>query len=66
MDHNMDMVMILNYDYATHKAAETSKCTSITGHFDGHTDTLKRYMQHHPMQHGQGYTGSHCTPPSGN
>ena len=48
------------------KEAVTSKCTSITGHFDGHADALKRYMQHHPMQHGQGYTGSHCTPPSGN
>ena len=23
-------------------------------------------MRHHPMQHVQGYTGSHWTPPSGN
>ena len=26
---------------------------------------LKRYMQHHPMQHVQGYSGSHWTLPSG-
>jgi hypothetical protein len=23
-------------------------------------------MQHHPMQHDQGFTGSHWMPPSGN
>jgi hypothetical protein len=35
-------------------------------HFDGHDEALKQYMWHHPMQHVQGYTGSHWTLPSGN
>ncbi len=26
---------------------------------DGHGEALKRYMRHRPMQHVQGYTGSH-------
>jgi len=42
-----------------------NECTSVAAHFDGHAKALKRYMQHRPMQHVQGYTGSHWTPPSG-
>jgi len=34
-------------------------------YFDGHGEALKQYMRHRPMQHVQGYTGSHWTPPSG-
>ena len=34
-------------------------------HFDGHGEALKQYMRHRPMQHVQGYTGSHWTPPLG-
>ena len=34
-------------------------------HVDGHGEALKRYMRHRPMQHVQGYTGSHWMPPSG-
>jgi hypothetical protein len=44
----------------------TNKCTSIAGHFDGHVEALKQYMRHCPMQHVQGYTGSHWMLPSGN
>jgi len=32
---------------------------------DGHVEVLKQYMRHLPMQHDQGFTGSHWTPPSG-
>ena len=42
-----------------------SNCTSIAGHFDGHADALKQYGVHHPIQHVQGYSGSHWMPPSG-
>ena len=42
-----------------------NKCTSITGHFDGRAKALKRFMQHHPMQHDQGFHKSHWMPPSG-
>jgi hypothetical protein len=43
-----------------------NKRPSVAGHFDGHGEALKRYMQHRPMQHVQGYTKSHWTLPSGN
>ena len=42
-----------------------NECTSAAAHFDGYVEALKQYMQHLPMQHVQGYTGSHWTPPSG-
>ncbi len=42
-----------------------NKCPSVAGHFDGHGVGLKRQMRHLPMQHVQGYTGSHWMPPSG-
>jgi hypothetical protein len=41
------------------------KYTSVTGHFNGYVEALKQYMQHHPMQHVLGYTGSHWMLPSG-
>jgi hypothetical protein len=41
------------------------KCTSIAGNFNGHGGAPMRYGAHHPMQHDQGLTGSHWTPPSG-
>jgi hypothetical protein len=42
-----------------------NECTSIAGHFDDHVEVLKRYMLHRPMQHVQGYSGSHWMPPLG-
>jgi hypothetical protein len=35
------------------------------GLFDGHGGELMQYEAHRPMQHDQGFTGSHWTPPSG-
>ena len=43
-----------------------NECTSIAGYFDGRAEALKRYMWHRPMQHDQGFAGSHWTPPKGN
>ena len=43
-----------------------NKLISVDGRFDGHAEALKRYTRHCPMQHDQGYIGSHWTPPSGN
>ncbi len=42
-----------------------SECASVAGHFDGHAEALKRSTWHHPMQHVQGYKGSHWMLPSG-
>ena len=43
-----------------------NKFTSIAGHFDGHGGAPVRYGMHRPMQHDQGFTESHWTPPLGN
>ena len=37
----------------------TNKRTSVAVHFDGHTETMKQYMRHRPMQYVQGYSGTH-------
>jgi len=61
MDHNM----ALSYDYAKQQSWAMNEGTSIAGHFNGRAEALKRYMRHCPMQHDQGFTGSHWTPPLG-
>ena len=43
----------------------TNECTSVTCHFDGHGGSPVQYKAHRPMQHDQGFTGSHWTPPLG-
>jgi hypothetical protein len=43
----------------------TNKCTSIVGHYDDHSGAPGQYRWHCPMQHVQGYLGSHWTLPSG-
>jgi hypothetical protein len=45
---------------------ETNKCTSVAGHFDGHTEMLKQHMWHCLMQHVQVYTKSCWMLPLGN
>jgi len=40
-------------------AAAANECTSVAGHFDGHGGAPVQYEGHHPMQHYQGFTGSH-------
>jgi hypothetical protein len=41
------------------------KYTRFTGHFDGHADVPVQCRAHPPMEHDQGFTGSHRTSPSG-
>jgi hypothetical protein len=38
------------------------RLSSNAGHSDGHGEVLKRYMQHLPIQHVQGYTRSQWMP----
>jgi hypothetical protein len=47
------------------KSAMTNKWTLSAGRFDGHGGAPEQYRQHRPMQHVQGYSGSHWTPASG-
>jgi hypothetical protein len=42
-----------------------NECTSVTGNFYGHGGVPMRYGAYCLMQHDQGFTGSHWTPPSG-
>ena len=48
------------------KSSMTIKCTCVAAHFDGLMDVLVLCGVHPPMQHVQGYSGSHWMPPSGN
>ena len=45
--------------------AAANECTSAVCHFDGHGGAPVQYEAHRLMQHDQGFTGSHWTPPSG-
>jgi hypothetical protein len=47
------------------KLAMTNKCTSIVGHFNGHSGAPGQYRWHCPMWHVQGYLRSHWMPPLG-
>ncbi len=44
----------------------TILCTVSAGRFDGHGGLPVQYEAHCLMQHVQGYSGSHWTPPLGN
>jgi hypothetical protein len=48
------------------KSTMASTCSSVVGRFDGHGGPPVQYEAHRPMQHIQGYSGSHWTPLSGN
>ncbi len=39
-----------------------STCPTAVGHFDSHGSPLVQYKVHCPMQHVQGYSGSHWMP----
>jgi hypothetical protein len=48
------------------KLTVTNKCTSVAARFEGLADAPEQYRWHRPMQHVQGYSGSHWTPALGN
>jgi hypothetical protein len=48
------------------KLSITIKFTLSASCFYGHVGPLVQYEAHCPMQHVQGYSQSHWTPPSGN
>jgi hypothetical protein len=43
-----------------------NECTSVAGHFDGHSGAALQYGGHCLMQHDQGFAGSHLMPQLGN
>jgi hypothetical protein len=48
------------------KLMMASTCSSVVSRFDGHGGPPVQYEAHHPMQHVQGYSGSHWMLPLGN
>jgi hypothetical protein len=48
------------------KLTMASTCSSVNGSFNGHGGPPVQYEVHRQMQHVQGYSGSHWTPPLGN
>jgi hypothetical protein len=48
------------------KSSMTIKCTLSAVRFDCHGSPPVQYKAHCPIQHVQGYSGSHWTPPLGN
>jgi hypothetical protein len=50
----------------TTKLMMANKCTSSASRFDGHGGAPEQYRRHPPMQHVQGYSGSHWMPALGN
>jgi hypothetical protein len=46
-------------------SADTTKCTSIMGHFDGRDDAPAQSQAHSPIQHVQGYLRSYWMPQLG-
>jgi hypothetical protein len=48
------------------KLTMVSTCSTTIGHFDGHGGPLVQCKAHCPMQHVQGYSGSHWMLASGN
>jgi hypothetical protein len=45
------------------KSTMMNEFTLSSGRFDSHGSVLEQYRRHCPMQHVQGYSGSHWTPP---
>ena len=59
------LTMLLGYFYVETYMNNGAQIVSSAGHFDHHGRAPVRYEAHCPMQHIQGYSGSHWTPPLG-
>ena len=57
--------MLLSYGYGQQQIGDNKKCRQIAGDFDCHTDAAGQRGAHRPIEHVQGFTGSHWMPPLG-
>ena len=57
--------MLFSYGCGHQWIDDNKKCRQIAGNFYCHADAAVRRGSHRPMEHVQGFTGSHWTPPSG-
>ena len=57
--------MLFSYGSGRKRIDGNKKCRRIDGNFYCHGDAAVRRGAHRPMEHVQGFTGSHWMPPSG-
>ena len=57
--------MLFSYVGGQQRIGDNKKCRQIAGDFDCHADAAVRRGAHRPMEHIQGFTGSHWMLPSG-
>ena len=57
--------MLFSYGYGQQQISDNKKCRQIAGDFDCHVDAAVRLGAHRLIEHAQGFTRSHCMPPSG-
>ncbi len=57
--------MFFSYGCGQQWIDDNEKCRRIAGDFDCHADAAVQRGAHRPMEHVQGFTGSHWMPPSG-
>jgi len=57
--------MLFSFVSGQQRIGNNKKCRQITGNFDCHADAAVRRGVHCPIEHIQGFTGSHWMPPSG-
>jgi hypothetical protein len=56
--------MLLSYGSGRKRIDGNKNCRRIDGNFDCHGDAAVRRVAHRPIEHIQGFTGSHWMPPS--
>ncbi len=59
------ITLLFSYGSGQQRIDDNKKCRQIAGNFDCHADAAVRRRAHHPMEHIQGYTGSHWMLPLG-
>ncbi len=57
--------MLFSYGSGWQEIDGNKKCRQISGDFDCHGDAAVRHGAHRPIEHDQGFTGSHWMPPLG-
>ena len=57
--------MLFSYGYGQQQISDNKKFRQTSGDFDCHADAAVRRGAHRPIEHVQGFTWSHCMPPSG-
>jgi hypothetical protein len=57
--------MLFSYRYGQQQIGDYKKCRQIAGNFDCHGNASVQRRLHRPIEHIQGFAGSHWMPSSG-